>query len=76
MLTTCLTSKGQVTIPAPLRAALGLGIGDQVDFKQVGDSLILRRHENNIAASFGILKTQKRISLADMERAIEEGATE
>lgn len=76
MLTTSLTSKGQVTIPAPLRAAIGLNPGDQVDFVQKGDHLILKRHENNIAASFGVLKTKKTISLADMERAIEEGATE
>jgi AbrB family looped-hinge helix DNA binding protein len=30
-----MTSKGQITIPATVRAALGVGAGDRVEFVQV-----------------------------------------
>jgi antitoxin PrlF len=76
MLTTSLTSKGQVTIPALFRVALGLNIGDQIDFKQMGDSLVLKRHENKVAACFGLLKASHGVSLAEMDLAIQKGATE
>ena len=33
---TTITQKGQVTIPAPVRKALGLRPGDQIDFKITG----------------------------------------
>lgn len=35
MSTATLTTKGQVTIPAVVRAALGLATGDRVDFVEV-----------------------------------------
>ncbi len=35
MATATLTSKGQITIPAIVRAALGVGVGDRVEFVQV-----------------------------------------
>ena len=35
MTTATITSKGQVTIPAVVRAALGVGAGDRVEFVQV-----------------------------------------
>lgn len=31
-----LTSKGQLTLPAPVRTALGLGTGDRVEFIEIG----------------------------------------
>lgn len=34
MATATLTSKGQITIPASVRTALGLGAGDRIDFVQ------------------------------------------
>jgi len=36
MSTASLTSKGQVTIPVVVRAALGVGTGDRIEFIQVG----------------------------------------
>ncbi len=75
MLITSVTSKGQVTIPARLRAAIGLHPGDKVDFIQEEDRLILKRHENNVAACFGLLKASRGASLTDIEAGIEEGAT-
>lgn len=38
-----LSSQGQVTIPKPVREALGLRPGDQIDFHVQGDVLIGRR---------------------------------
>ncbi|HAN56678.1 MAG TPA: AbrB family transcriptional regulator [Betaproteobacteria bacterium] len=35
MATATMTSKGQITIPAIVRAALGVGVGDRVEFVQV-----------------------------------------
>ncbi len=35
MPTATMTSKGQITIPASVRAALGVGAGDRVEFVQV-----------------------------------------
>ncbi len=35
MSTSTLTSKGQITIPAVVRAALGIAAGDRVEFVQV-----------------------------------------
>ena len=76
MITTSLTSKGQVTIPADLRAALGLVVGDQIAFQQEGNTLILKRHANDIKACFGVLKASRGVSLKDIEDAIEKGAVE
>jgi antitoxin PrlF len=35
MATATVTSKGQITIPAPVRAALGVEAGDRVEFVEV-----------------------------------------
>lgn len=37
MTTATMTSKGQITIPAPVRAALGIEAGSRVEFIQVGE---------------------------------------
>ena len=37
MPTATLTSKGQITIPAKIRAALGLEAGDKIDFVETGE---------------------------------------
>jgi antitoxin PrlF len=37
MTTATMTSKGQITIPAPVRAALGIEAGSRVEFVQVGE---------------------------------------
>ena len=36
MTTATMTSKGQITIPADVRATLGVSTGDRVEFVQVG----------------------------------------
>lgn len=35
--------KGQVTIPKALRDALGIGVGTEVEFERVDDSVVIRK---------------------------------
>lgn len=35
MTTATLTSKGQITVPAVVRAAMGVGVGDRVEFVEL-----------------------------------------
>ena len=42
MHTTTMTSKGQVTIPAEIRRALGLGEGDRLEVQLEADTVCLR----------------------------------
>jgi AbrB family looped-hinge helix DNA binding protein len=68
-----LTSKGQVTIPKPVRDALGLAAGDRVEFAfgSNGDvRLEVRRRRARGLAGLLQRKGQKRLSLAGMDAAI------
>jgi antitoxin PrlF len=38
-----LTSKGQITLPKPIRQALGIGIGGKVAFELRGSEVVVRR---------------------------------
>jgi len=40
--TSTLTSKGQVTVPLPIRRRLGLRQGDRIEFATQGESIIIR----------------------------------
>jgi antitoxin PrlF len=37
------TSKGQVTIPKPIRDSAGIGPGTEVEFENHGEAIVLRR---------------------------------
>ena len=72
-----ITSKGQVSIPVQVRAALGIDAGDRIEFIEVG------KGEFNIVAATrsvkeldGLLyrKGRKRISIEEMNAAIAKGA--
>ena len=69
---TSVTSKGQVTIPKPLRQQLGLRQGSKVEFVLVGDRVEMRivsTPANLPASGFGMLKS-KRVSVpADFDPA-------
>jgi antitoxin PrlF len=54
MRTTIMTSKGQVTIPAEIRQALGLVEGDRLEVRLDSDTVCLRRAESVIARTAGI----------------------
>lgn len=73
MLSSSVTTKGQVTIPVELRERLGIKPGDRVGFVAEGDRIVLQRQETAIEAVFGIVKSGKGVTLAQMEEAISTG---
>jgi AbrB family looped-hinge helix DNA binding protein len=59
---TSVTSKGQVTIPKPLRQRLGLRQGSKVEFILVGDHVEMRvvsKPTEVNASGFGMLKSKR-----------------
>jgi len=68
-----LTSKGQVTVPSELRQALGLRPGDTVIFESIDDKILLSKKKDDITKAFGMYRVNKKISLKEIQRAIEEG---
>ena len=73
-----ITSKGQVTIPQEIRKALGLETGDKVFFRLTESGVVEMQPETlDLMSLCGSLKPRVRgVTLKDMERAIEEGATQ
>jgi antitoxin PrlF len=56
-----MTSKGQVTIPAEIRKALGLTAGERVVFTQLDDgTTIMRAKTRSILQLKGLLKPARR----------------
>jgi antitoxin PrlF len=72
MTTATLTSKGQVTIPAPVRNALGLGAGDRIDFIETekGQFAIVAATQPVQGLKGLITKPKKAVSIQDMNIAI------
>lgn len=73
MLSSSVTTKGQVTIPIELREKLGIKPGDRVGFVDEGGRIVLQRQETAIEAVFGLVKTSKGVTLEQMEEAITVG---
>jgi AbrB family looped-hinge helix DNA binding protein len=73
-----LTSRGQTTIPKPIRNALGLQPGDRVEFTLQGDHVVLRRAGADLSALDGMLDRsgEAPVSITEMDDAIEGGASE
>ena len=65
-----LTSKGQITIPADIRKALGLGAGERVVFTRLDDgTTVMRNKTRSIIDLKGLLKPVRRkrkVALDDM----------
>lgn len=78
MSTATVTSKGQVTIPKEVREALGLNTGHRVTFQIRKDGVVEMRPETvDLMSLYGVVKPAVRgVTLADMEEAIQRGATE
>ena len=72
MTTATLTSKGQITIPADVRAALGVAAGDRVEFVEIApgryEFIAANRSVTALKGMFG--KSNGVVSLEDMQRAI------
>ena len=66
-----LTSKGQTTIPKPIRDGLGMKAGDRMSFTLMPDGVVLMRVKNKRAADLaGLLfkKGRKPVSIELLSR--------
>ncbi len=70
-----ITSKGQITVPGAIRKKFNFNTGDKVDFIEDGSgNIILQPVKKSIKDLKGlIVKPQKKITLEDMQKAIEKG---
>ena len=77
MSTATLTSKGQITLPADLRRVLSLASGDRIEFFRQADGVYgLRPLTGSVRDLKGIVpKPAKRVSIAQMDRAISAAVT-
>lgn len=73
-----MTSKGQITIPAEVRAKFRLTAGTRVDFVENGaGELVLRPKTGDIRKLRGIIKYDgPPVSIEDMDRGIGEAIAE
>ncbi|MEN0000134.1 MAG: type II toxin-antitoxin system PrlF family antitoxin [Pseudomonadota bacterium] len=72
-----ITSKGQTTVPAEVREALGLKPGDQVDYVIEDGTVELRKVPSALDLA-GILydPNRKPLTIEDMNKAVEEAILE
>lgn len=66
-----LTSKGQTTIPKPIRDSLGMKTGDRMSFTLMPDGVVVMRVKNKRAADLaGMLykKGRKSVPVAQLSR--------
>lgn len=68
-----ITSKGQATIPKPIRDHLGLKPGDRVKFFVHPDGSVVLLPKLPAMSLRGIVKPSRKISLAEMDAAIAAG---
>jgi antitoxin PrlF len=68
-----LTSKGQITLPKPLRERLGLRVGDRVRFRETDEGTVVVEPETaDLMDLFGALvpPRRRRITIDDMNAVI------
>jgi antitoxin PrlF len=72
MATATVTSKGQITIPAPVRAALGVEAGDRVEFVEVepGRFEVVAATQSVTALKGLVKKPGRPVTIAAMNAAI------
>ena len=72
MATATLTTKGQITIPAEVRASLGVDAGDRVEFVEVApgryEFIAATRSVTNLKGMFA--KPRRAVSIEEMNAAI------
>ena len=76
MIESTVTSKGQTTLPKPVREALGVGPGDRVRYRIEGDTVRIVRPRSVLDLA-GCLKEYwdgPPMTLEEMDEAIAEGA--
>ncbi|HEY0555312.1 MAG TPA: AbrB/MazE/SpoVT family DNA-binding domain-containing protein [Thermoanaerobaculia bacterium] len=72
MAITSVTSKGQITIPKPVRQQLGIRQGSRLEISLVGDHVELRVRSSPAeapASGFGMLTSRKRAVPPDFDPA-------
>jgi antitoxin PrlF len=72
MPTATLTSKGQITLPLAVRVALGLTVGQKIDFLPEGDSFRVVALRNDVSVLRGRFagRVKKPVTVAQMDAAI------
>jgi antitoxin PrlF len=78
MASATVTSKGQITIPAKVRKALGLDPGDRVEFVEIGkQEFSMVPATGSVRELKGLFRSRKTkpVSLEEMDRAIAKGAS-
>ena len=77
MPTATLTSKGQLTLPREVRAALGLSAGDRLDFVRMDDgAYAIVPASRSVRSLKGVLPSRDGpVSLEEMQIAIGAGAS-
>ena len=73
-LSSVVTRKGQVTLPAEIRRALGLKTGDRVSFSLEGEEVRLRGSASVVARTEGIFRTSLPQGSAEQLRQVAEEA--
>ena len=72
MTTATISSKGQITIPADVRHALQVDVGDRVEFVEIGpgkyEFVAATRSVTELKGMFG--KAKRTVSIEEMNRAI------
>lgn len=78
MTTAKVTSKGQITIPREVRAALGLETGSRVEFVARGDGTYeIVPATRSVRDLKGVVRTRRRaISIEQMEEAVADAVVE
>ena len=77
MVESTVTSKGQTTLPKAVREALGILPGDRVRYIILDNNEVRIIPVRPLSRLFGALKHEgPPVTLEDMERAVEEGATD
>ncbi len=76
-LATVVTRKGQVTIPAPIREALGIKRGDTIAFQLEGKTAKLKPIASTLAEGYQSIPALKQpLSEAEIEEVISDEAAE
>lgn len=78
MSTSKITSKGQITLPRDVRQALGLAVGDKVDFVEVegGFKIVpLRKEVRGLKGKFAG-RVKRPVTIQEMDDAIAQSAAE
>ncbi|GAB4341469.1 MAG: AbrB/MazE/SpoVT family DNA-binding domain-containing protein [Leptolyngbyaceae cyanobacterium] len=78
MLTSTITSKGQITIPKEIRDLLNLHPGDRIDFIVENGRIYVQPTDVDVRSLSGLLykPDRKPVSLEEMDAAIAQGARE